>query len=50
MSADRNSGIIARYREFLPVTDKTPLVSLHEGNTPLIHAPNLSKQLGVCCT
>ncbi|MFP3389164.1 threonine synthase [Brevibacillus sp. SIMBA_040] len=47
MSADRNSGIIARYREFLPVTDKTPLVSLHEGNTPLIHAPNLSKQLDV---
>lgn len=47
MSNDRQSGILARYREFLPVTDKTPLVSLHEGNTPLIHAPNLSKQLGV---
>ncbi|WP_411503990.1 threonine synthase [Brevibacillus centrosporus] len=47
MSQNRQSGIIARYREFLPVTDKTPLVSLHEGNTPLIHAPNLSKQLGV---
>lgn len=43
----RQSGIIARYQEFLPVTDQTPLVSLHEGNTPLIHAPNLSKQLGV---
>lgn len=47
MSLDRQSGIIARYREFLPVTDKTPLISLHEGNTPLIHAPNLSRQLGV---
>lgn len=47
MSSDRQSGIIARYREFLPVTDKTPLVSLHEGNTPLIHAPKLSQQLGV---
>ncbi|GEB31778.1 MULTISPECIES: threonine synthase [Brevibacillus] len=47
MSFDRQSGIIARYREFLPVTDKTPLVSLHEGNTPLIHAANLSKKLGV---
>ncbi|MDF2681981.1 MAG: threonine synthase [Brevibacillus sp.] len=47
MSNDRQSGIIARYREFLPVTEKTPLVSLHEGNTPLIHAPNLSKELGV---
>ncbi|TQK73590.1 threonine synthase [Brevibacillus sp. AG162] len=47
MGSDRQSGILARYREFLPITDKTPLVSLHEGNTPLIHAPNLSKQLGV---
>jgi len=47
MSTDRQSGIIARYREFLPVTEKTPLVSLHEGNTPLIHAANLSKKLGV---
>ncbi|NQF17191.1 threonine synthase [Brevibacillus sp. HB1.3] len=47
MGFDRQSGILARYREFLPITEKTPLVSLHEGNTPLIHAPNLSKQLGV---
>ncbi|MBY0089149.1 threonine synthase [Brevibacillus sp. M2.1A] len=47
MGSNRQSGILARYREFLPITEKTPLVSLHEGNTPLIHAPNLSKQLGV---
>ncbi len=47
MAFNRQSGILARYREFLPITEKTPLVSLHEGNTPLIHAPNLSKQLGV---
>ncbi|UKK97692.1 threonine synthase [Brevibacillus brevis] len=47
MVSNRQSGILARYREFLPITEKTPLVSLHEGNTPLIHAPNLSKQLGV---
>lgn len=47
MASDRQSGILERYREFLPITEKTPLVSLHEGNTPLIHAPNLSKQLGV---
>ena len=43
----RQEGIIARYRELLPVTDKTPALSLHEGSTPLIHAANLSKQLGV---
>lgn len=29
-------GIIERYREYLPVTDKTPIVTLGEGNTPLI--------------
>ncbi|MGD8188839.1 threonine synthase [Brevibacillus ginsengisoli] len=43
----RQEGIIERYREFLAVTDKTPALSLHEGSTPLIHASNLSKQLGV---
>ncbi|OGW78545.1 MAG: threonine synthase [Omnitrophica bacterium RIFCSPLOWO2_02_FULL_45_16] len=36
-------GIIEEYRKFLPVTDKTPVVSLCEGNTPLICAQTLSK-------
>ncbi|RAL26434.1 threonine synthase [Thermoflavimicrobium daqui] len=40
-------GIIDRYRKYLPVTEKTPVVTLHEGNTPLIYAGNLSKQLGL---
>jgi threonine synthase len=35
------SGIIERYRKFLPVTDKTPVITLHEGNTPLIPAVHL---------
>jgi len=39
-------GVIDRYREFLPVTDKTPIISLNEGNTPLIYAQSLSKKLG----
>lgn len=43
----RQEGIISRYREFLPVTANTPDLSLHEGSTPLIHAANLSKLLGV---
>ncbi|WP_457621263.1 threonine synthase [Persephonella sp.] len=38
-------GIITAYREFLPVTDKTPVVTLYEGNTPLIDAPNLSRKI-----
>ena len=38
-----DSGVIHRYREFLPVTDKTPVISLNEGSTPLIHSPKLSE-------
>ena len=26
-------GIVEEYREYLPVSDKTPVVSLQEGNT-----------------
>ena len=38
-------GIIEAYREYLPVSDETPIVSLLEGNTPLIEANNLSKEI-----
>lgn len=41
------SGILATYRDFLPVTEKTPMLTLHEGNTPLIHAENLSAMLDI---
>ncbi len=40
-------GIIERYQEHLPVTDKTPIVSLNEGNTPLILSEALPKELGL---
>lgn len=40
-------GIIDRYREFLPVTDKTPVVSLNEGNTPLIFSHSLTSTIGL---
>jgi threonine synthase len=36
-------GVIERYREFLPVTEKTPVVTLLEGNTPLIPATRLAE-------
>ena len=36
-------GIIEEYREFLPVNSGTPVVTLKEGNTPLIKAVNLKK-------
>ena len=38
-------GVIERYREFLPVSEKTPIVTLHEGNTPLILASRLAESL-----
>ncbi|MBP7088409.1 MAG: threonine synthase [Candidatus Omnitrophica bacterium] len=40
------NGVIERYRKYLPVTDKTPLITLKEGNTPLIYAPKVSAVLG----
>lgn len=43
-SLDR--GVIARYRGFLPVDADTPVVSLNEGSTPLIHSPKLSEIAG----
>ena len=39
-------GVIARWREFLPVSDATPVISLNEGSTPLIHSPRLSALAG----
>ncbi|HEY7542499.1 MAG TPA: threonine synthase [Methylomirabilota bacterium] len=36
-------GVIEEYRDFLPVSDKTPVVTLHEGNTPLVPAPRLAE-------
>ena len=40
-------GLIEHYRRFLPVTDKTPVVTLNEGNTPLIESPALAERLGL---
>ncbi len=40
------AGIIHRYRKFLPVTDKTPIVTLDEGNTSLIPLRRLREWLG----
>lgn len=37
-------GVLFKYKDYLPVTDKTPMITLHEGDTPLIFAKNLSKE------
>jgi threonine synthase len=39
-------GLIEAYRDRLPVTDATPVVTLYEGNTPLVPAPALSATTG----
>ncbi len=38
-------GIIEEFRKFLPVTEQTPVVTLCEGNTPLIQASRLAKRI-----
>ncbi|PID23387.1 threonine synthase [Sporosarcina sp. P7] len=43
----RWNGLIEEYKEWLPVTENTPALTLQEGNTPLIHLENLSKQWGI---
>lgn len=39
-------GLIETYRPYLPVTEQTPVVTLREGNTPLIPAPAIAEQIG----
>jgi threonine synthase len=45
----RGRGVVSRYREFLPVSEDTPIVSLGEGGTPLIPSPKLSALVGGDC-
>src|SRR5437016_4917373 len=45
----QSRGVIEHYREYLPVSSSTPIVSLGEGNTPLIYCPQLSKRVGGGC-
>ena len=45
-SAERWQGVIHRYAAHLPVSDATPIVTLNEGNTPLIHVPAFVEAIG----
>lgn len=40
------NGVIDRYKRYLPVTKNTPIVTLQEGDTPLISSPKISRCLG----
>ena len=40
------TGVLERYRDYLPVTDDTPIFTLGEGDTPLVKSDGLAKELG----
>ncbi|MFL1674615.1 threonine synthase [Paenibacillus dendritiformis] len=43
----RYMGLLETYKRYLPVNEHTPMLTLHEGNTPLIRAERLSEELGL---
>jgi threonine synthase len=47
--AGPTQGVIERYRDYLPVSDSTPIISLGEGDTPLIYSARLSERVGRGC-
>ncbi|MFC4387154.1 threonine synthase [Gracilibacillus marinus] len=40
-------GLLHEYKQYLPINENTPMISLHEGNTPLIKLEKLSKKYGI---
>lgn len=47
MKTNKGIGLLSRYRSCLPVTRKTPIITLMEGDTPLVAAPRLASRLGL---
>lgn len=43
----RWEGLLKEYKDFLPINDETPMLTLNEGNTPLIKLDRLSEEWGV---
>ncbi|MGE6629952.1 threonine synthase [Bacillus sp. NPDC077027] len=41
------NGLIEEFKEYLPVNEQTPKLTLNEGNTPLVHLAKLSETLGI---
>src|SRR5687767_4263147 len=46
LQSRHDRGVISRWRQHLPVSEATPVISLNEGSTPLIHSPKLSAIVG----
>jgi threonine synthase len=45
-AAQRGDGVLRRYRDLLPVTDDTPLISIGEGDTPLVRSVKIEADVG----
>lgn len=43
----RWKGLLAEYKDYLPINENTPMLTLNEGNTPLIKLEHLSAEWGV---
>ncbi len=43
----RYTGLIERYRDYLPIADDARVISLSEGNTPLVKLENIPRELGL---
>ena len=39
-------GVLVRYRDFLPITPKTPMITLGEGDTPLVRSRHIEEEVG----
>ena len=46
MINSKPSGVMDRYRKFLPVGESTPVVSIGAGDTPLVRAYGLERRIG----
>ena len=42
----RKTGVLFKYKDLLPITSKTPLFSIGEGDTPLVKCAGLAKEVG----
>jgi threonine synthase len=40
-------GVLSRYRDYLPITKSTPVITLGEGDTPLVRSMTLEKEMGI---
>lgn len=41
------AGLLERYKDYFPITEKTPLKTLGEGGTPLVKLHKIGKELGI---